>query len=237
MSTRSAIASSTRSSSAPWTRRPRAGSASRTASQSAASSSPSRSSSAFAQKRSASPASSCPPACLRTTRRADSQAVPAAEHLGRAGDLHEPGRQADLLAAQVARAALAVPLLVRLPHRGLHRLAEPDLPDELRPERRVRRQELVQAPRERHREVGDPPGPLRRRPERADAPHEERDRLRRAHVEHLEALALERDVVAEPGRLLRRVGVAVGVHQQAEVVRRLAVLRRRRRPGRRAAAR
>ena len=40
------------------------------------------------------------------------------------------------------------------------------------------------------------------------------------------ALALERDVVAEPGRLLGRVGVAVHVHQQTEVVGGLPVGRR-----------
>ena len=53
---------------------------------------------------------------------------------------------------------------------------------------------------------------------RADPPQQERDHPRGAHIEHLEGVALEADVVAEPFRLLGRVGVAVDVDHQPEVI-------------------
>ena len=61
-------------------------------------------------------------------------------------------------------------------------------------------------------------GPVRSRPAQ-----QEGDRLHGAHAHDLNAVALERDVIAEPLRLLCGVGVAVGVHQQPNVVERLPI--------------
>ena len=60
--------------------------------------------------------------------------------------------------------------------------------------------------------------PLEALAARADVPQQEDDGLWRVHRQRVVAVALEADVIAEPLRLLGRVGMAVHVHHQAEVV-------------------
>jgi hypothetical protein len=59
---------------------------------------------------------------------------------------------------------------------------------------------------------------------RREATDEEADCLRVAHRQDLEAVGLERDVVAEPAGLLCGVGMAVAVHEESEVIGGLAVV-------------
>ena len=152
-------------------------------------------------------------------RRVD--AATTAEDLERAGELDEAGRQADLGAAELVRLALAVPLLVRLTDGGGDRRAKTDLLGELAAQRGVRRQERDHRRPARHRKDRHALGPLRGPTMGSEPADEERDRLGRVHAEHLEAVALESDVVAEPLGLLRGVGVAIRVHHQAQVIGRL----------------
>jgi hypothetical protein len=132
--------------------------------------------------------------------------------------MHQPRGQADLLPAQVIGIALAVPLLIGLPDRDADRVVQPDPPGELGAQRGVRRHENGHLPWRGHREGGQPPGAGHAAAVRADPPPHQGDHPRRAHVEQLVPVALHADVVAEPLRLLSRIGVAVDVHHQAEVV-------------------
>ena len=59
------------------------------------------------------------------------QAVAAAENLHRPGQLHEPSRQADLLAVQVTGTAAAIPLLIPLTDRLASRIVQADALREL----------------------------------------------------------------------------------------------------------
>jgi hypothetical protein len=72
-------------------------------------------------------------------------------------------------------------------------------------------------------ELEPDPEPVQRRVARADQPHR---RQRAAHAAQLVRVlpGLERDVVAEPFRLLVRVGVTADVGQQRGVVNRHPVL-------------
>jgi len=59
---------------------------------------------------------------------------------------------------------------------------------------------------------------------RCEPSDEEGENLRGVPAERLDTLGLETDVIVEPRRLLCRVGVAIGVHQQSEIKRRRPVL-------------
>ena len=145
-------------------------------------------------------------------------AVPPADDLDRPGQMHQPRWEADLLPPQVIGIALAVPLLIPLPDRDADRLVQADLLSELGAQRRVRRHENGHLPGRGHREGGQPPGAGQAAAVRADPPPHQGDHPRGAHVEQLVPVALHADVVAEPLRLLGRVGMAVDVHHQAEVI-------------------
>ena len=140
------------------------------------------------------------------------------DDLDRAGQLHQPRGQADLLPPQVAGIALAVPLLIPLPDRDADRLVQADLLSELGTQRAVRRREGEHLLHPGHRERRHPPGAGHAATVRAGPPQHERDHPRRAHVEQIERVALHADVVAEPPRLLSRIGVAVDIHHQPEVI-------------------
>ena len=143
------------------------------------------------------------------------RAVAPAEHLHRTGQLHQPRRQPDPFPGQLGGNALAVPLLVGLADGDADRRVEADPLGEPGTHRRVRGHEPEHQPLPPERERHQPPRPRRRAAVRCEPADEEREDLRGVPAQRLDTLGLETDVVVEPRRLLRRVGMAMGVHQQA----------------------
>ena len=165
------------------------------------------------------------PAWRPMTRPQRVQVVLTGQHLDRSCQLDEPGREADLLPGPPPGHALAVPLLVALrsgsrrrprPARGSPRAGSPGP----RGWRTTTPRALAD-----HREGGQPAGAPGGRTVRPEPSQNERRDLRPAHGEHPEAFRLHLDVVPEPGGLLGGVRVAVDVHQQPDVVRRLTLRR------------
>ena len=134
------------------------------------------------------------------------------------GQVHQPGREQDLLALYPGRFALAVPALERLSHAGADRVAQ------AQPfHQRVGRPPVVL---EHHVEVaaavpqksGARPHPAGQGPAAAEmAEHERRALHRLAEVDAPDRM-LDRLVVAEPFRLLVRVDMAPHPGQQRRVV-------------------
>ena len=148
------------------------------------------------------------------------------------------GRQPDLVAAQVLRATLAVPLLVRLvrsrcsPRRRARSGSANCDPSVQCVVRNSFRRAVPQ------RDTRQPPWPARRRlPCEPTPAQQERDRLRACSCRASRQPSPLKRCRRRTTRLLGGVGVAVGVHQQPEVEASPRDRRARRRPGRPAAAR
>ena len=145
------------------------------------------------------------------------------ERLRRTSELHDTCRKADLVTAQMERLPLAVPLLVGLPDRQRDEGVEADPFSELRTECRVRGQEGLHLLEAGTGEARKPLGAIHGSAVRGERAQQQADRLGRVHAQHLDAIAFEGDVVAEPAGLFRRVSMTMGVHQHADVVSRFAL--------------
>jgi hypothetical protein len=213
-STRSAIASSTLSSSDPLTVCASRGSASehrvpaRRLVQTGEQLRPS------AQNRSANPGSSWRPHCFQAKPQAPSTLAEPVVDLGREGQRDQPGWKRDRVALQTVRLALAVPALVGSTQRNTGGLVEADPAGELRRQRRVSEQEPANLLDPAHGKRGDPACPRKPAATGARHPQHTQDRL----GARLVPVRFQGDVVAEPLRLLVGVGVAVDVPQEARVV-------------------
>jgi hypothetical protein len=155
-------------------------------------------------------------------RRAGNAADPV-RHLHELGELGDPGRDRDRAGLQRARPAPPVPLLVGRADRLAHHGGQLELPGQRPGQARVLGDHPVQLPAPGDRELEPDPEPVQRRIARADQPH---GRERGPYAAQLVRVlaGLQRDVVAEPLRLLVRVGVTADVDQQGGVVDRHPVL-------------
>ena len=120
-------------------------------------------------------------------------------------------------AFSVARPAAPVPLLVRRADPLAHHAGQVELLGQRPGQPRVLGDHPVELAMPGESELQPDPEPVQRRVARADQPH---GRQQAAHAAQLvRVLArLERDVVAEPLRLLVRVGMTADVDQQGGVV-------------------
>jgi hypothetical protein len=134
-------------------------------------------------------------------------------------ELSDPRRFRNGLAASGTGPALAVPLLVRRTDRFAYAVGHPKLFDERARDRRVMLDHPVDVPVTAHRELDPYPEPPDQRMARTQ-PAERRDGASCAVQLVLVLGRLEGNVVAEPLRLLVRVGVAPDVDQQRRVVHR-----------------
>lgn len=112
----------------------------------------------------------------------------------RGRDRDQPRRQRDLRTAHVPR-ALAVPLLVGLPERVGHVAAQPDPRGEPRAQLGVGGQPRLDLALSCDGEGRQPANAVGRAPMGPELAQQQRSRLGRRHRQHLEAVALERDVV------------------------------------------
>ena len=137
--------------------------------------------------------------------------------LGDRGDVHEPDRQRQLLAARPAGDPLAVPAREDVQQRLLHLGAEPQPPRDRRRDLAVRRHRLGSvAPAGRHQRRGHPRPPQRRTPG-ADPAQQEADHRQAGEIDPM-GVGAQREVVAELVRQLVRVGRAADPRQHRHVV-------------------
>jgi hypothetical protein len=138
-------------------------------------------------------------------------------HLHELRELGDPGRDRDRAGLQRARPAAPVPLLVRSADALAHRARQLELLGQRPGQPGVLRDHPVQLAMPGEGELEPDPEPVQRRVARADQPH---GGQRAAHAAQLVRVlaGLERDVVAEPFRLLVCVGVTAHVDQQGGVV-------------------
>ncbi len=151
------------------------------------------------------------------------QTASALEHLDNVGEVHQPRRKRDLLALQLVR-ALPIPALVALPQALPYLVAQPKSGGEL-----IRRavvvlgQTLDRAPSVAEERDADPCALDQRPPRPADVLQHERGRLPRpAEVIAIVGVPLQRQVVAEPLRLLIRIRMTANPREQTRVVQRPA---------------
>ena len=144
-------------------------------------------------------------------------------HLHELGELGDPGRDRDRAALQRARPAVPVPLLVRRADPGADGAGQLELLGQRPRQLGVLGDHPAQLAMPGEGELQPDPEPVQRRVARPDQPH---GRQHAAHAAELMGVlaGLERDVVAEPLRLLVRVGVTAHVDQQGRVVNRHPVL-------------
>ena len=145
-------------------------------------------------------------------------AAQAVEHLGVAGERHDPGGESDPLAAELARHATAVPAGVRLAERGDDGLAESELGGQPLGDLAVRRRSGRPGPRQVDERVGHHPGAGERRAAGADAAHRMGEELRPARGVEGEEPRPGRKLVAEPVRCLTGIAHAADPAQQRHVV-------------------
>ena len=119
---------------------------------------------------------------------------------------------------------LAVPLLVGVPQGPDDVVIEPDALGKLGAQLGVREQPRQHVALEEGRQRRHASDALSRRAVSGEVTQQRGRHLRDTHRQGLEAVALERDVVAVPSRLLGGIGVAVAVDQHAQVVRRFSIL-------------
>ena len=231
MSTRSPIASSATSSSSPLTTLSSPGSASITSPQLVPSSRPSSISAACSQSVPASCGSNSAPLLRSRDFSCRRHSMPLVVDLDDIGEAHDPGRERDALALDSVRDAPAVPALVRLPQRVAHRGREPDAGRELSLKRGMRGEPVVHLRPATKGERRDPARTSQAGLTRTQPPQHDQVPPERLRISGIGA-GLHADVVAEPHRLLVRVGMAVDTVQQARVVGRDPVVldRRRRDP-------
>jgi hypothetical protein len=137
--------------------------------------------------------------------------------LGELGQLRDARRDRDLLALELARPAAPVPLLVRPAQGGADLVGKPELLGQRASHGGVARHDVVHLPVTGEGELQADAKAVQRRVAGSDEPHARR---RHAHAAQLVAVldGLQRDVVAEPLRLLVRVGMAPDVDEQGRVV-------------------
>ena len=132
-------------------------------------------------------------------------------------ELGQTRRDRDAVAGETAGPAFAVPLLVRGADRLLHLLRQAEPLRQGPRDRRVPGDHPVEIVAAGDRELEPHPDAVQRRVAAPDQRHHRGDR---AHAPKVAVVlgGLERDVVAEPLRLLVRVGVAADVDEQRRVV-------------------
>jgi hypothetical protein len=161
-----------------------------------------------------------PPARQRGRPR---HAAHAVRHLHELGELGDPGRDRYRVGLQRARPAVPVPLLVRRADRLPDHIGQPELLGQRPRQPGMLGNHPVELAMPGNGELEPDPEPVQRRVAGADQPH---GRQRAAHASQLVGVltGLERDVIAEPLRLLMRVSVTAHVDQQRGVVNRHPVL-------------
>ena len=144
-------------------------------------------------------------------------AADAVGDLDELGQLRDPRRDRHLLALQLARPSAPVPLLVRAAERGADLVRQPELLGQRARHRSVAAHDVAHLAVTGEGEFQPDAEAVKGRVARTHEPHARRCR---AHAAQLVAVldGLHRDVVAEPLRLLVRVGVAAHVDQQGRVV-------------------
>ena len=141
----------------------------------------------------------------------------AVGHFDEFPDLGQPRGDGDLVALEVARPALTVPLLVRGTDRLLHPDGQSDVFGQAPGQSRVLSDHSIEVVSPGHGELNTDPEPVQRR---VAAPHHSEHGQHAAHGTKLVVVlaGLHGDVVAKPLGLLVGVGVAAHVDQQGRVV-------------------
>ena len=138
-------------------------------------------------------------------------------HLGELSDLGQSRRDGDGVAPKVPGPALAVPLLVGGTDRLLHRLGQTELLGEPARQGRVLGDHVAQVAMTRDGELDADAEAVQRWVPAAQQPHHGEGPTQAPELVVV-LVGLERDVVAEPLRLLVGVGVTANVDQQGRVV-------------------